>query len=369
MILESKELSAEQLAQHPVLLMLLAGLILFVLLLLLASLSFWVWAGLRWYKGIPILTVQPWQPRVWGLIDLVVVVVVWVSSQILVVRLSRHRWGGAAGQVLSEDQMPLSVMALLGIANLVTVGFAILWISVRHQASLSQFGLGLKNFRRNCLIGVVAAVAALPVIHVMMLSLTQGTNTEYNHPLIKMMMNNATLSAYLLGCFSAVLAAPLAEEFIFRVVLQGWLQSIEYSKTHAHWMLGAAIEDREKYPGDCLSESPSEPPMIVAASSDGQTERHVAQENPYWVGNISGSEEPVRTSLWPVLVAGTLFGIAHYGYGLSYIPLTAMGIVLGLLFRATGSILPSLIVHVVLNAFSMYALGVAILYQQAAASH
>ncbi len=343
MIPQTKELSPEQLAQHPILLVLLAGLILFVLLILFSSLSFWIWAGVRMRRGIPILATQPWLPRVWGLVDILVVAVAWLSSQVLVVRFSRDQWGVAAGQELREDQMPLSVMALLGIANLVTVVFAMFWITVRHRTSLQQFGFSFKNFHRNCLIGVVAAVATLPIIHVLMLSLTQGTNTEYNHPLIKMMIENASISAYLLGCFSAVLAAPLAEEFLFRVLLQGWLQSIEYGRTHTDWIMGFEPQESEQTSADFASDNAAESEPIVV--------------------------NPTRTSLWPVLVAGTLFGVAHYGYGLSYIPLTAMGIVLGLLFRATGSIFPSLIVHVILNAFSMYALGVAILYQQAAAVH
>ena len=70
--------------------------------------------------------------------------------------------------------------------------------------------------------------------------------------------------------------------------------------------------------------------------------------------------------LWPSLVTGTLFGLAHFGYGLSFIPLIVLGILLGLLYRATHSIWPSLVVHVMLNGSSMTALGVAILIEQAA---
>ncbi len=70
--------------------------------------------------------------------------------------------------------------------------------------------------------------------------------------------------------------------------------------------------------------------------------------------------------LWPALVTGVLFGLAHLGYGLSFIPLIVLGIILGLLYRATHSIWPSLMVHFILNSSSMIALGIGILIESVA---
>ncbi len=361
---EVKELSPEQLAQHPVLVVLLMGLAMLVMAFLVGAIVFWIWAALRLRRGIPVLTVQPWLPRVWGLADVAVAGVTMIFCQFMAVRIARDSWGLKAGDELQHDQMP-SLMALLGLANLFWVVFAMLWIAARHRGSLEQLGFGIKNARANTVIGLVAAVATLPLIHLLMLAVTQGTNTQYNHPLINMMMENATVTAYLLGCFSAVLAAPLAEEFLFRVILQGWLQSIEFSRAHAFWIWGASEELRASSVEVEPTLFPIENDQVLPAAQGVPVDTNV---NPFFVPRSSVVSTGNTASLWPVFIAGTLFGLAHYGYGLSYIPLTFMGIVLGLLFRATGSIIPSLIVHVTLNAFSMFALGVSILYQQAASA-
>ena len=47
------------------------------------------------------------------------------------------------------------------------------------------------------------------------------------HPLIKQMQSNGSLELLLVGIVTAVFAAPLFEEFVFRVLLQGWLERLE----------------------------------------------------------------------------------------------------------------------------------------------
>ena len=64
-------------------------------------------------------------------------------------------------------------------------------------------------------------------------------------------------------------------------------------------------------------------------------------------------------------MTGILFGLAHWGYGLSFIPLIVLGIVLGMLYRATHSIWPCFLVHFALNSTSMLGLGLSILLERA----
>lgn len=341
------EITPEQLAEHP----LLAALLLVVssigFMLTVGAIATWIWLGFRWKRGEPILPIQPWRPRVWGLLDLAFVFMTVVASQITSIRLAQRLLGLQVTHEFSEKQMPLSAMALIGLGNMVAVLIVSAWIAIRHQASREQLGFGIKNLRREIKIGFVAALGSLPVVYLLMFVVSQGTSIEYDHPLITKMLEDATLDSFLIGCFSAVIAAPLTEEFLFRVILQGWLQSISRGWIGLTWFWGASERKRD----------------LSYIAPDGD----VPSDSPALVDDFS-SETPkadLAPPLWPVFVSGTLFGFAHWGYGLSFVPLIALGIVLGLLYRATHSIWPSLVVHVTLNLISMLALALAIVAQQA----
>jgi membrane protease YdiL (CAAX protease family) len=189
-----------------------------------------------------------------------------------------------------------------------------------------------------------------------MAAVNLGFDKQYSHPLLEEMKREGSLPAYLLAVVSAVLIAPLVEEFLFRVLIQGWLQSAPFG-TIKSIFLGQREESQ----------------LGFVATSTGINP--TATDNPYAPLNVtvttleptdSASEAIALTPpIWPSLVTGTLFGLAHLGYGLSFIPLIVLGIILGLLYRATHSIWPSLAVHFILNGSSMSAMGIAILIEQA----
>jgi membrane protease YdiL (CAAX protease family) len=59
------------------------------------------------------------------------------------------------------------------------------------------------------------------------------------------------------------------------------------------------------------------------------------------------------TAIWPIVVASIVFALMHWGQGLAPIPLFFLSCALGYLYRQTGSLVPSIIVHFVLNGFTM----------------
>jgi membrane protease YdiL (CAAX protease family) len=71
-----------------------------------------------------------------------------------------------------------------------------------------------------------------------------------------------------------------------------------------------------------------------------------------------------RRPWWPILVSGTLFGLMHYSYGLSWAPLILLGFVLGFLYRATHRIWPSLFFHVIFNSMAICSMALQILQEQ-----
>jgi len=74
-------------------------------------------------------------------------------------------------------------------------------------------------------------------------------------------------------------------------------------------------------------------------------------------GKSPGEYSP---SWWPVLLSGTLFGLAHISYGVSWVALIVFGIVLGRLYQLRQSIIPVIMVHALFNAMNVTMLGLSI---------
>ena len=103
------------------------------------------------------------------------------------------------------------------------------WLAAEGQADLRD--LGLPQSRRQIWAdvrsGAVACLAALLPILLLNYVLTLVFRPEQIHPLIDQLQQDGSPAMLLVGIVSAVLAAPLFEEFVFRVLLQGWLERVE----------------------------------------------------------------------------------------------------------------------------------------------
>ena len=130
---------------------------------------------------------------------------------------------------------------------------------------------------------------ALVVFPLLMLAAALNALVRYEHPIVDFLSGQRTAAAAALVILSAVVVAPLAEEFFFRRVLQGWLQT-------------------------------KEPPLERGAA---------------------------------VGLTAALFAVAHYGQGLAWLPLFALGLVLGWIVRRTGSLVPAILLHAMFNAVSV----------------
>ena len=119
------------------------------------SVALWIWAFLRWRRGQFVIPFQPRKQVPWGVSDLLVVLVVFLSAQVGMLMVARAWFGEAAMNPRAAD--------IEG--------------------------------------GTVHVVARL---------IAEGDGLV------------------VLACFvAAVIVAPIAEEFLFRVLLQGWLESVE----------------------------------------------------------------------------------------------------------------------------------------------
>jgi membrane protease YdiL (CAAX protease family) len=366
------EVTPEMLEANPWLAVTLAAFSLYVMLALAGALLSWGYVGWTWWNGRRILPVWPWRPRPWGLADLVFTAIAVVVVQVLV--------GSAAVRLFSIDPTPLqSGMVPMPLAAAVSGGYLLTvllvtaWIVLRYQTTPAVLGWSTKQLGSKLLIGVMAGLVAIPIVLAISAAVSIGFQTEYEHPILESMKTEGTFSTFLLALFCATIAAPIAEEFLFRVLIQGWLQSIPFSNIQ-QILLGRL-------------DSFSQPAISIA----GDTGIGSETDNPYSPATVSGTQEqPPESSsplsqngeadapspsareskssapFWPSLVSGTLFGLAHWEYGLSFVPLIVLGVILGLLYRATLSIWPCIMVHFMLNATSMFAMGVGVYLEKVA---
>ena len=145
----------------------------------------------------------------------------------------------------------------------------------------------------------------------------------YEHPTQQLMGAAPQLSIMIAAIISSGIAAPLFEEFVFRLLLISWLNRFfvsprpfanKSSRCQSSWL------------------------------DQGSTRSHADRFTVLILG----------WRAWvPVLIAATLFSLAHFSQGPAPIALFVLGIGLGTLYQWTGRILPGLIVHLLLNGWSL----------------
>jgi membrane protease YdiL (CAAX protease family) len=111
----------------------------------------------------------------------------------------------------------------------------------------------------------------------------------YEHPVVEFLTARRDALAVGLVLATALVAAPLVEELFFRRIFQGWLEK-----------------------------------RLPQADAAGA-----------------------------IAISAAAFALAHRGQGLAYVPLFPLGLVLGLIARRTGSIVPCILLHAFFNAVSV----------------
>jgi membrane protease YdiL (CAAX protease family) len=228
-------------------------------------------------------------------------------------------------------------------------------ILVRTGRSPTALGIVGTDWRTDTKVGLIAFLLVTPVILVLSQVAIQVTKIEYDHPIIDAMKEHPWTFPLLF--FGAVVCAPLWEEFAFRGLLIRWLDSIRSS--------------RGSFPAILLGASPQAP--LTSHSFPNEPQANLASfdnDNPYSPvepANPVPASEPSVTAYppwWPAIVSGVVFGLAHFGYGVSWLPLILFGTVLGRLFQLRRSILPGVVVHACFNSLSMLGSAARLLTEQ-----
>ncbi|MEZ6089543.1 MAG: CPBP family intramembrane glutamic endopeptidase [Pirellulaceae bacterium] len=295
---------------------------LFAIALLGASIIVWGIVVYRWINDLQPLRLEPRRPVGWSFDAIVFAVgatVVLASGTTLIAQLAG--WVEVSKNDATSTP-PLSNAAVLisleGASRILACGLLLGWLIMLYRVHARDLGIAL--VARHFKIGIAATAALLPPLYLLQFLLTIYW-VEYKHPVLDL-LSEANNPMYLVPmAVVACIVAPLSEEFVFRVVLQGWLESSAMKQADGHSL---------------------------------QSGEDVA-----WID--SDEDEQTNVPYWPILVSSFCFAIVHIGHGPAPVSLFFFALGLGYLYRQTHSIWPSLIVHFALNAITIISAGINLL--------
>jgi membrane protease YdiL (CAAX protease family) len=223
---------------------------------------------------------------------------------------------------------PRTMRTLMASSAIVNIVFALLVVVVLHfgrvGASCEDLGLPLRRLPYDLRVGLFGFVAASVPVYLLQGLLSLAFPGE--HPIIKFVRETHDLASLAIAAATAVLVAPVVEELLFRVLLQGWLEAVWPSP---RWRSPAAAA------GDVL-------PVLLPHAT------------------------PRAPVVWqPIVVSSGVFALLHAGHGPDPIPLFVLALVLGYLYQRTHRIWASVALHFSLNLCSLLMLWAKISMQPA----
>lgn len=312
-------------------------------LLAAGSLAMWLLAVRRLRAGDPLVPFEPRRPVPWGGIEILLIWLAYLVSSGLASLFVVPVAEGATVSVVSS--LPL---AITGVASLLVVGFGAMLLRGVAGATWQDLGLSRPHLLADVRLGLAAGLAITAPVYAIQSIFTTVLKFKSEHPLIEMVERERSFVVFAVVVFLAVGVAPLAEEFLFRVLLQGWLEARQTRGRAERQlnveMLGSIAAKIEN----------AESPQVVSVDLD----------NPYAAPLPTTSAIPIDTQIehvagqlvpgWaPLVTSAVIFALLHATQGPDPIALFPLALVLGYLYRQTHRIVPSLVAHAFLNATSM----------------
>lgn len=300
----------------------------FLGLLLVASLALWTKLGIKFGKGVPPLENRLRDPCPLGFLDLLIVFGMgWILAPTATVVILGFSDIVAFDKDASvEDRAVVSFT--IGTCQLlaVLICMAGFW---RRYSRASAFGWQKGYWKTDIKTGVIAFVLIFPPV--ILLQFLISKLIPYSHDTIAMLKESQSFFQVAASWFTAVLIAPIWEEFFFRVVLQGWLQRLGNMEPEdfSHLIMGGCFSNK----------SP-----VLGADDRSKESR------------ATGGKVLFDSSLrWiPTFISAFLFAAMHNGQGGAHVSLFFFAVGLGYLYRQTGSLIPCVIVHFLLNLQTMF---------------
>ncbi|MEX0642882.1 MAG: CPBP family intramembrane glutamic endopeptidase [Pirellulales bacterium] len=312
----------------------------FTLALIGASITAWGYLLSRLDRADRILAYEPRRPVPWG----------WPAASVafILVLLTVP----AAIAIGTADRAPIDISPSEATEHI--LGFLLFQVVVGAVAVAIPFltsrpdrrdlGLpdGFRQLLRDVGIGAIACLASIAPVFGMLLLMQylEGGAKPSHHPLIETVEKASSLGVLILASISAVIFAPISEEIVFRLLLQGWLEKWEAEKVGS--LMGPPTEEMQMTNEE---QPPTTDSSIVIRHS-----------------SLFPTQPPERGLFglpygWtPILISSVLFALAHFGYGPEPVPLFFLALILGYVYQRTHRIVPCIVMHALFNLVSVIAL-------------
>ncbi|MEE3369261.1 MAG: CPBP family intramembrane glutamic endopeptidase [Planctomycetota bacterium] len=216
--------------------------------------------------------------------------------------------GQTPPQAVSVALAPADLWATAG-ARLAMLTAAIILILVTVRPTPADLGISRAELLDDLRLGCRVFLMFGPPAYAIQMLLTVW-NPE-SHPIIESLRAAPDAQLMIASVVSAVVAAPLQEEFLWRLLFQGWLEKLARPNSDPIELL---VGHRRK-------------------SSATATDQAVAA--------------------WPILVSSSLFALLHLDHGPAAVALFFFAVGLGWVYQRTHRILPCITAHLLLNGCSL----------------
>ncbi len=321
----------------------------------LISLSIWWLVFRRSQRGETVLAAEPRRDVPWQGRHVALAFFIYLLFPVLGELAARWHFEVPTDENLQYGKVEVAVWllgALLVLRPLSAI-LVVVFLRLDLASSIGDLGFSLRRAKSDIVVGLIAFLAIGPVVYTLQDVLTRAYTAIAGHspdvhPLIKIVESHPTQSVLTMTAISAVLIAPVVEEFIFRAVLQGWLEKIFHK-------VQVAADRQQSRP---VADNPeSNPPTQLDPS------------NPYAAGHVDEPESgraaisvPEPLLVAPIFLSAMLFAVFHIEHGLAWMPLFLLALVLGFLYQRTHRILPCVVVHMCVNGLSMLYVWLAVIY-------
>lgn len=125
----------------------------------------------------------------------------------------------------SGEKPDLQTLQWNAAINLGILGVLLLMLSEAGRKPLSMFGITWKNWQEQLPWGFWGFLASLVPVYMVIVMTLPFRSLETQHPFLKLIHEQPGVELYAWITVTAVVLAPFYEELLFRVILQGALQS------------------------------------------------------------------------------------------------------------------------------------------------
>lgn len=328
-----------------------------LIFLLIASIVGWLIVWMRALTGRPILSIEPRRDVPWGLLDLGIIFFVWMLAGGAAIGVMLASGALTAEEAQNAKSPPAMIKMLLcnSIATLITGGAMVLVVLLKNFADVRDLGFEVRRVVYDLLIGGFAFLLIGGPVYFIQYMLAQWWPST--HPIIELVLENPNFEFFVVAGFSAVIVAPLVEELVFRVLIQGWCEKLASFRGDPMVVLLGKLRLNGQQAINVESAADTTEDAVVSAPTiaevDENPDASPAMQQAAASTKHMQSEDQPRVAVWPIFASAAMFALMHYSHGPDPIPLFFFAIGLGYLYRQTHRILPCVVVHFLLNALSL----------------